>query len=135
MPRILLVDDDPDILETLRYTFEHSGWEVEVATDGASALQAAQVRPPAVAVLDVMLPGMNGYEVSRHLKHEIRAGRLPEIGVVMLTARRVASSARLDFLATWSQADASLWKPFDLSLLVATVRDLAATRSAAGGPE
>jgi CheY-like chemotaxis protein len=65
MPRILLVDDDPDILETLRYTFEHAGWEVDVATDGLTALATAQERPPAVAVLDVMLPGMNGYELSR----------------------------------------------------------------------
>jgi hypothetical protein len=52
----------------------------------------------------------------------------------MLTARRVASAARQDLLTTWSQADATLWKPFDLSKLVATVRDLAALQGAAGGP-
>jgi len=134
MPRILLVDDDPDILETLRYTFEHAGWEVDVATDGLTALATAQERPPAVAVLDVMLPGMNGYELSRHLKAAVRAGRLPELGVLMLTARRVASAARQDFLTTWSQADATLWKPFDLATLLAKVREVAALQGVAGGP-
>ncbi len=135
MPRILLVDDDPDILETLRYSFEHAGFEVETVSDGESALQAARARTPAVAVLDVMLPGMNGYEVSRTLKHEMRSGSLERFPVVIVTARRVASAARQEFLATWSQADATLWKPFDLEALLAQVRRLlqVAPAGAAGG--
>jgi DNA-binding response OmpR family regulator len=130
MPRILLVDDDPDIVDTLRFALEHDGFEVEVARDGTSALQAARLRPPEVVVLDVMLPGMNGYEVSRALKSDMRAGRLQEFQVLMLTARRVTSAARQEFLDTWSQSDATMWKPFDLARLLGAVRAL----SGAGGP-
>jgi two-component system, OmpR family, response regulator len=125
MPRVLLVDDDPDILETLRFALEHEGFEVEVAQDGLTALRAARLHPPAVAVLDVMLPGMNGYDVSRYLKQDMRGGRLPHFGIVMLTARQVHSSARQDFLATWSQADVSMWKPFDLVALIDRIHQLA----------
>lgn len=131
MPRILLVDDDPDIVETLRFALEHDGFEVEVARDGTSALEAARLRPPELVVLDVMLPGMNGYEVSRSLKSDMRAGRLQEFHVLMLTARRVTSAARQEFLDTWSQADATMWKPFDLARLLGAVRTLSS--AAAGG--
>lgn len=122
MPKILLVDDDPDILETLRYTFEHEGFEVATVRDGLEALAAARKDTPDVALLDVMLPGANGYEVSRFLKHDMRAGLLPPFRIVMLTARRVSSSARLDFLHTWSGADATVWKPFDLGRVLDEVR-------------
>jgi len=133
MPRVLLVDDDPDILETLRFALERDGFEVEVAPDGLAALRAARAQPPEVAVLDVMLPGMNGYEVSRYLKQDMRAGRLANFGILMLTARQVHSSARQDFLATWSQADASMWKPFDLAALLERVRALAAPSTCDSG--
>jgi len=133
MPRILLVDDDPDILETLRYSFEHAGFEVETAADGRAALQAARRSEPALAVLDVMLPEMNGYEVSRTLKQEMRAGSLASFPILIVTARRVASAARQEFLATWSQADATLWKPFDLATLMNHARRLLAV-APAGAP-
>jgi DNA-binding response OmpR family regulator len=136
MPRVLLVDDDPDILETLRFAFERDGFEVETVVDGQEAVAAAHRNPPAVAVLDVMLPGLNGYEVARYLKQDMHTGRLAPFAIVMLTARQVHSSARQEFLATWSQADRSLWKPFDLGVLLAAVRELAAGRTApvpAGG--
>jgi two-component system OmpR family response regulator len=131
MSRILLVDDDPDILETLGFALEHEGYEVETARDGRAALLAARARPPDVAVLDVMLPSLNGYEVSRSLKHDMNVGRLPNFRILMLTARRVSSLARQDFLATWSQADASMWKPFDLARLLDTVRQLASAETTA----
>jgi two-component system response regulator MprA len=134
MPRILLVDDDPDILETLRFALEQSGFDVDTASDGQAALDAARAQPPAVVILDVMLPGMNGYEVARWLKQDVQQGRLPELRILMLTARRVASAARRELLDTWSQADASLWKPFELATLLATVRRLAAARTPVGGP-
>ncbi|MFQ5600735.1 MAG: response regulator [Candidatus Krumholzibacteriia bacterium] len=124
MVRILVVDDDPDILETLRYAFERQGFEVEVETDGRAALARARQQPPDLAVLDVMLPGLNGYEVSRLLKDDMQSGRLPAFRILMLTARRVSSGARQEFLATWSRADATMWKPYDLGLLMFRVREL-----------
>ena len=71
MARILVVDDDPDILETLQYALERQGHEVCAYADGRLALEAARQAEPEAAVLDVMLPGLNGYEVSRLLKEDI----------------------------------------------------------------
>lgn len=123
MARILVVDDDSDILETLRFAFEQQGHEVTVEADGRSALVRAQQDPPDLAVLDVMLPGLNGYEVSRRLKDDMRTGVLPEFPILMLTARRVPSGARQEFLSSWSRADATVWKPYDLGFLLFQVRE------------
>lgn len=132
MSRILVVDDDPDILETLQYALQQAGYTVEGASDGEAALRHARKHPPDLALLDVMLPGLNGYEVSRLLKQEMRAQRLRDFPILMLTARRVTSKERLEFLTSWSQADATLWKPYDLGVLLAHVRALlAGVRSAA----
>lgn len=130
MKRILLVDDDPDILATLRCALEAHGFGVEVARDGREAMARARTAPPDLLVLDVMLPGMNGYEIARWLKAEMRHGSVPPFKILMLTARRVASSARQEFLATWSGADAQLWKPFDLGVLVHEIRTLLASTPA-----
>ncbi len=124
MSRILVVDDDPDILETLSYALEQAGYTVESEANGETALARARRRPPDLAVLDVMLPGLNGYEVSRLLKQEMRAGRLASFPILMLTARRVAAGERLELLASWSQADDTLWKPYDLTVLLLRVKSL-----------
>ena len=124
MSKLLVVDDDPDILETLVYAFEQEGFDVTALSDGESALESARETPPDIAVLDVMLPGLNGYEVSRLLKQEMRAERLAHFPILMLTARRVGSDSRLEFLATWSGADATMWKPYDLRLLLFRIREL-----------
>lgn len=131
MSRILVVDDDPDILETLRYTFEQAGHTVGSEGDGDAALQHARHRPPDLAVLDVMLPGLNGYEVSRRLKQEMRAQHLPAFPILMLTARRVGAAERKEFLSSWSQADDILWKPYDLGVLLLRVNDLLDTNHTA----
>ena len=133
MARILVVDDDGDILETLRFAFEQEGHAVLVEADGLAALARARQQPPDLAVLDVMLPGLNGYEVSRRLKADMRRGALPSFPILMLTARRVASGARQQFLASWSQADRTLWKPYDLGFLLFQVREALALAPPAGG--
>jgi len=133
MSRILLVDDDPDIVETLRWSLVREGYRVDVERDGTEALAAARRSPPDLAILDVMLPGLNGYELSRFLKAEMRDGSLARFPILMLTARRVSSSARVEFLSTWSAADAMLWKPFDLQRLLAEVKALVAVPCSAGG--
>jgi DNA-binding response OmpR family regulator len=133
MAAILVVDDDSDILETLRYAFEQEGHAVTVESDGRAGLARAHATPPDVAVLDVMLPSLNGYEVSRRLKADMRRGALRDFPILMLTARRVASGARRQFLDSWSHADATLWKPYDLGLLLFQVRAL--LQAAASLPE
>jgi DNA-binding response OmpR family regulator len=123
--RILVVDDEPDILETLEFSLVRRGFEVATAADGLEGLEKAKRLPPDFMILDVMLPGCNGYEVSRMLKewmdNDPQASRFP---IMLLTARKVDSRDREKFVATWSRADACLYKPFELDEIVATIEQL-----------
>jgi len=125
--RILVVDDEQDILETLDYSLALRGFDVATAADGLEALDAAKRLKPDAMLLDVMLPGCNGYEVSRLLKewmdHDPQARTFP---IVLLTARKVDSEERERFIATWSRADACLYKPFDLDEVTQKLETLAA---------
>jgi len=125
--RVMVVDDEPDIVETLEYSLELRGYEVATAFDGLDALERAKQAPPDVLLLDVMLPGCNGYEVSRLLKEWMEStpggARFP---ILLLTARRVNSPEREKFIATWSRADACIYKPFELDTVLAKIEELAA---------
>ncbi len=125
--RVLIVDDEPDIVETLEYSLELRGFEVATAYDGLEGLEKAKQRPPDVLLLDVMLPGCNGYEVSRLLKEwmETDPHAVP-FPILLLTARRVNSLEREKFIATWSRADACIYKPFELETVLAKIEELAA---------
>ena len=68
---VLLVDDEEDIVDTIKYSLELRGMKVDVAYDGISALNKARAGNYDLMVLDVMLPGKNGYEVSRQLKEDM----------------------------------------------------------------
>ena len=124
--RILVVDDEPDILETLEFSLARRGFDVATAADGLEGLEKAKRTPPDCMILDVMLPGCNGYEVSRMLKewmeNDPQATTFP---IMLLTARKVESRDREKFIATWSRADACLYKPFELDEVVATIHTLA----------
>ncbi len=130
-PRILIVEDDPDIVETLRYSLEAKGFAVDVSYDGLDALRKARKEPISLMLLDIMLPGKNGYEVSRILKQEMAQGKLGNFPILVLTARKVSSAEREDFLKTWSQADEFMYKPFDLKALLASIERHIASRVAA----
>jgi CheY-like chemotaxis protein len=65
-----------------------------------------------------MLPGKNGYEVSRMLKEDMIRGDVPAFKIMLITARKLDNSVREDFVSTWSKADACLYKPFDLDGLL-----------------
>ncbi|MCK9996362.1 MAG: response regulator [Candidatus Krumholzibacteria bacterium] len=123
--RILVVDDEPDILETLEYSLAKKGYEVATALDGLEGLDKAKRLPPDFMILDVMLPGCNGYEVSRMLKewmeNDPQAKSFP---IMLLTARKVDSHDREKFIATWSRADACIYKPFELEEVVNTITEL-----------
>ncbi len=83
--RILIVEDEPDIAEVLRYNLEKEGFRVEIAGRGETGLDAARREPiPDLILLDLMLPGMDGLEVMRILKREAASARVP---IVMITAR------------------------------------------------
>jgi DNA-binding response OmpR family regulator len=116
--RILIVEDDEDIVETLKYSLGLRGFEIDVAYDGLHALRKARNGEYDIMLLDIMLPGKNGYEVSRILKEEMEAGKLHPFKIIVLTARKVESPEREDFLATWSKADEYIYKPFELDDLI-----------------
>ena len=94
--RILVVDDERDILETLDYSLALRGFEVTTAEDGLEALEKAKRVKPDVMLLDVMLPGCNGYEVSRLLKEwmETTRTRGPSPSSCSPPARSTRPSAR-----------------------------------------
>ena len=112
-PRALLVDDEPHIIEFLRMGFEYEGFEIFVATDGVSALRLALNEKPDIIILDVMLPGINGLEVSRRLR------AVSDAAIIMLTARDEIDDrvAGLD-----TGADDYVTKPFAFKELMARVR-------------
>ncbi len=82
--RILLIEDEPDIAEVLQYNLEKEGYEVESARRGDSGLEAVRREAPDLVLLDLMLPGLDGLEVTRILKRDAATARLP---IVMLTAK------------------------------------------------
>ncbi|HEY7149312.1 MAG TPA: response regulator [Gaiellaceae bacterium] len=106
-PLILVADDDEDILMLLTFHMERSGYEVVQARSGTEALEVAIDRRPALAVLDVMMPGIDGFEVTRELRADDRTRSMP---VVLLTARAQATDVAQGMAAG---ADEYVKKPFD----------------------
>src|SRR5258706_14812287 len=81
---ILVIDDELDLIELVRYNIEKEGFEVLGAADGESGLAKAAQHKPDLVLVDVMLPGIDGLEVCRALRSDVRTSRIP---VVMLTAK------------------------------------------------
>lgn len=105
-PLVLIADDDPDILLLLSLTLERDGYEVVVATDGLRALEAAFERVPHLIVLDLMMPGIDGLEVTRRLRAEAATRDVP---IVIVTAFAEDTQAAK---ALEAGADLYLKKPF-----------------------
>jgi DNA-binding response OmpR family regulator len=116
--RVLLVDDERDIVDTVKYSLELRGYDVDACYDGETALKRARSGRYALVLLDVMLPGKNGYEVSRLLKEDMIRGDVPAFKIMLITARKLDNEIREEFVSTWSKADACLYKPFDLESLL-----------------
>ena len=115
-PRILIVDDEPDLLAVLHFGLEAEGFEVVEATDGERGLEMARTCEPALIVLDLMLPRLDGYKVCRALKFDERYKRIP---IFILSARSGETDRRL---ALDLGADAYMTKPYDMKDLVARIR-------------
>ena len=113
--RLLVVDDEAPIVELLRGYLVREGWDVLAASDGPTAVEMARERAPDVIVLDVMLPGLDGFEVLRQIR------TFSDAYVIMLTAR----AEEIDRIVGLSAgADDYLVKPFSPRELVARVRAL-----------
>lgn len=113
---ILVVDDEPDIVEIVQYNLEKAGYTVLVADDGTVALQQARDTSPALIILDLMLPGLEGTDVCRLLKQDERTRSIP---IIMLTAK----SEEVDRVVGLELgADDYVVKPFSPKELVLRVR-------------
>jgi two-component system phosphate regulon response regulator PhoB len=129
--RILVIEDDPDIALSLRLKLEREGgFSVATAHDGAAGLRLAVSQPPDLVLLDVNLPGMDGFEVCRHLRAEPATAATP---VIMLTAR-ISEADRVTGLDLG--ADDYITKPFSPKEALARVRAvLRRSERSAEGPE
>ena len=122
--RVLLAEDEPNIVESLTFLLERAGFEVAVETEGRQALDAALSAPPDVLVLDVMLPELDGYEILRRLRADLRTKESP---VLMLTAKGQREDRETAFDCG---ADLFITKPFANAEIVAAVEELAHRSSA-----
>lgn len=135
--RILVVDDEPDVVETVRFRLEQDGYEVLVATNGLEGLGAAHAHRPDLTILDVMMPGENGYRVSKMLREDEDAGLYPRrMAILLLTARDLSGDPeREQTFMEFSRADAMMYKPFELDALVRKVEELLGESADAEEPE
>ena len=118
MAEVLIVDDDRDIRGILAFTMEDAGYEVREAADGAEAIAAMETRAPDCLVLDLMMPGVDGFGV---LRSKRQLGLAPEARVILLTAK----TAERDYVRGWELgADEYLTKPFDPDELLERVATL-----------
>ncbi len=117
MPKVLIVDDEPNIVVSLQFLMKKSGFETSVARDGDEALLEVERFRPDLLLLDVMMPKRDGYEVCRHL----RAAGWTELKIVMLTAKGRETEVTKGLALG---ADAYVTKPFSTAELVEKVTAL-----------
>jgi DNA-binding response OmpR family regulator len=119
-PLVLLADDDPDILALVAFRLERAGYDVIRANDGDEALRLVNERRPSLAILDVMMPKLSGYDVTERIRRNDATRRIP---VILLTARVQEADVRRGAAAG---ADDYVKKPFDASDLRTRVQRLLA---------
>ena len=121
-PLVLVADDDPDILALVTFRLERAGYDVVGASDGEQALHLALAQPPDLAVLDVMMPKLDGYEVTTRLRQNERTRRMP---IILLTARVQEADIARGFEVG---ADDYVKKPFSPQELGARVQAILGRR-------
>ena len=126
-PRILIVEDERQLVKTLEYNFQREGYDTIVSHDGAEGLRKAQTLIPDLIVLDLMLPGMSGLDVCR----EVRAGeKTRDIPIIIMTARAEETDQVVGFSMG---ADDYVTKPFSPKVLIQRIK--AQLRRREGKPE
>lgn len=114
--RILIIEDEPEIIEIISYNLAKEGYRVITASSGEEGLRAALNQPPDLVVLDLMLPGVYGLDVCRQIRSDSRTAAVP---IIMLTARSEESD-----IITGLEVGANdyITKPFSPKVLIARVR-------------
>ncbi|MBU1905637.1 MAG: response regulator [Candidatus Omnitrophica bacterium] len=116
--KILLVDDEKDLVETLAFRLEASDYEVVKAHDGQDGLDKARSVHPDLIILDLMLPKMDGYKVCRMLKFDEKFKKIP---IILFTARAQESDKKM---GEEVGADVYITKPFEAPVLLAKIKEL-----------
>lgn len=116
--RVLLIEDEPNIIEAISFILSRDGWTVHTHEDGETALARVRALPPDLLILDVMLPGRSGFDILRDLRADPALAALP---VMMLTAR---GQARDRDLALRLGVNQFMTKPFSNAEVLANVRQL-----------
>lgn len=128
-PRVLVVEDERDVAELIRYNLGKEGYEVVVVSTGSDAVKQARDMRPDVVLLDIMIPQLNGWEVCRRLKRDPATKSIP---VIMVTGRVEEGDKVLGFEMG---ADDYVTKPFSTRELLARIRALGRRGQAADAPD
>ncbi len=128
--RILVVDDEKDLVDLISYNLNRNGYDVITADDGASALELASKEQPDLVVLDLMLPGVDGMEVAKQLRADPETASIP---IIMLTAK----SEEVDGVVGLAiGADDYITKPFSMKILLARLNTVLRRQDgSSGAPE
>ena len=129
MTRICIVEDEPNIIEALKYLFEAEGWAVDVVSDGAEALAAIQKTKPSLVVLDYMLPSLSGLAVAQKMRADRTLSALP---ILMLSAKGQQKDKQQAQLAG---VNVFMTKPFANSDLLDQVKALLSASHTADSAE
>ncbi|HMA33529.1 MAG TPA: response regulator [Chloroflexia bacterium] len=116
-PKVLVVDDDPAILEICSDLLRTEGYDVAVATNGQQAVDQVHADPPSVVLMDIMMPVMDGVEACRRIKGNSGTAEIP---IVLMSARTNLTRQSQDLVL----ADALVAKPFDIDYLLKTIHEL-----------
>ncbi|MFW2542368.1 response regulator transcription factor [Primorskyibacter sp. 2E107] len=116
--RVLLIEDEPNIIEAIRFILSRDGWQVDTHSNGMDAVDTVRTKAPDVLILDVMLPGRSGYDILRDLREAPETANLP---VLMLTARGQSKDRELAERAGVSRF---MTKPFSNAEVIEAVRAL-----------
>jgi len=116
--KILLVDDEPQLVDMVKMRLEANGYEVIIATDGQEGLEKAKNENPDLIILDIMMPKLDGYKVCGLLKKDARHSKIP---IIVFTARTQEGDVKL---AQNMGADAYIMKPFEPQILLSKVSEL-----------
>lgn len=116
-PKILIIDDEQDIVETLQFTLETDGYECYTAFDGEEGLRLAKELHPDLIILDVMMPKMNGFKICRLLKYDNSYKNIP---IFMLTARSQVEDISI---GQETGANEYMTKPFELDYVLDKVKE------------
>ena len=116
MVKVLLVDDEPDLKFTTRKILERGGYEVSECSNGKECLSCLKEMKPDIILLDIMMPGLSGWEIGREIKEDPKTRQIP---LIIFTIRDSIEDKERSF--KYSKADAHITKPFSKQHLVDTI--------------